>query len=327
MNGTLDGIVAAVDALRRAGGDRGPTGLSPGELMGVNEAFGVLRRVVDAAYAPVAAEIARQSRPGLGKDSLARKQGFRTPANLISATTGASVSEAIKLVVVGEATAARVGLVGEVMPAKHPAVAEALGVGRISVWAGSEITRMLDGLPPRVDAAVVAAMERTLVDAAPGLTSTDLQRLLVRVEAVLDPDGVEARERYLREERFLTIREDRFGAILFTGKFGPETGAPVKTALEGIVGGMIRRRDQDQDRGRTGGAGDGADAAGGASDRPSTTIIVRIDLTDLEDRVGVGTIDGITAPVSAGTVRRMAADAGLIPVAPVGTVKSSTGDG
>lgn len=44
--------------------------------MGVNEAFGVLRRVVDAAYAPVVAEIARQSRPGLGKDSLARKQGF-----------------------------------------------------------------------------------------------------------------------------------------------------------------------------------------------------------------------------------------------------------
>jgi len=47
---------------------------------------------------------------------------------------------------------------------------------------------------------------------------------------------------------------------------------------------------------------------------PPVTVIVRIGLNELRTGVGAGEIDGIAAPVSAGTVRRMAADAGIIPV-------------
>ncbi len=43
------------------------------------------------------------------------------------------------------------------------------------------------------------------------------------------------------------------------------------------------------------------------------TIVVRVALEDLEAGTGFGSIDGATAPVSIGTVRRMAADAGVIP--------------
>lgn len=75
----LDGIAEALTALTAAGGGRAPAALSPSELVEVNRAFGVLRRHVEAAFAPVAAEIARQSRVELGKDSLAKKQGFRSP--------------------------------------------------------------------------------------------------------------------------------------------------------------------------------------------------------------------------------------------------------
>ena len=52
------------------------------------------------------------------------------------------------------------------------------------------------------------------------------------------------------------------------------------------------------------------DTTGG---KPAVTVIVRIDLDSLQSGVGVGQIDGIPTPVSAGTVRRMAADAHLIP--------------
>ncbi|MDL9981351.1 DUF222 domain-containing protein [Microbacterium sp. ASV49] len=43
------------------------------------------------------------------------------------------------------------------------------------------------------------------------------------------------------------------------------------------------------------------------------TVVVRIDLDDLESGRGFGLIDGITGPVSVETVRRMAADARIIP--------------
>ena len=47
---------------------------------------------------------------------------------------------------------------------------------------------------------------------------------------------------------------------------------------------------------------------------PPVTVVVRIGLDALISGVGTGEIDGITAPVSAATVRRMAADADIIPV-------------
>jgi 5-methylcytosine-specific restriction protein A len=209
--------------------------------------------LLDAAYASVASEIARQSRPELGKDSLAKKQGFRTPATLISATTGTSVGEAVRIVAVGDATAPRVTLTGEARPAKHPRVAEGLAAGRVGVPAASAIITMLDRVALRAAPGASEAMEKTLVDAAPGLTLDQLQKLIQRAEAHLDPDGVEPREQELYSDRSLTFREDRSGAIVLTGRFDPETAAPIKTVVEAMVGGMLRRRDERRPDGSRGG--------------------------------------------------------------------------
>lgn len=326
MDEELDSIAEALDAVRRTGAGRGPEALSPGELMAVNEAFGVLRRRTEAAYLRVATEISRQSRPELGKDSLAKKQGYRTPATLISATTGTSVGEAVRIVAVGEATAPRTTLTGESMPAKHPFVAEAVAAGRIGMPAASAIIAMLDRVAVRADREALEGVERTLADAAPGLTLDQLQKLIQRAQAHLDPDGVAPREAELRGDRSLSIREDGSGMIVLAGRFDPETAAPVKAAVEGLVGGMLRRRDEAV----AGGAEDArsvrqmqADAladlcrhALGCDRTPtaaSTTVVVRMDLADLEAGTGYGTIDGIRQPVSAATVRRMAADAQIIP--------------
>jgi hypothetical protein len=46
----------------------------------------------------------------------------------------------------------------------------------------------------------------------------------------------------------------------------------------------------------------------------STTVVVRIPLDTLTTGTGVATIDGIAQPVDAGTARRMAADAEIIPI-------------
>jgi len=327
MDDVLDTIAEALDAVRSVARGRSADALDPGELMAVNNAYGELRRAVDAGYLPVATEINRQSRPELGKDSLAKKQGFRTPAILISATTGASVGDAVRIVAVAEATAPRMTLTGETVPAKHPFVAAGINARTIATHAASAIISMLDRVALRAEPSALAAMERSLVEAAPGLTLDQLHKLIVRAEAHLDPDGVQPREEELRSERSLIIRETATGAIEFNGRFDPESGAPIKAAIEGLVSGMLRRKDDaDRDDAMTDRRSVRqmqADAlselcrhALGCTDvptAPSTTIVVRMNLADLEAGTGFGTIDGIAQPVSAATVRRMAADAQVIP--------------
>ena len=60
MASSLDLIADALAAVEAVGGAQSPAALTPGELVAVTAAFGALRRRVEAAFAPVAAEVARQ---------------------------------------------------------------------------------------------------------------------------------------------------------------------------------------------------------------------------------------------------------------------------
>lgn len=321
---THDGIAEALAALRAAGGGRAAEALAPGELVAVNAAFGALRRHVDAAFAPVAAEIARQSRVELGKDSLAKRQGFRSPTAMIQATTGSSVGEAIKLVQVGEATAPRATISGEALPARHPHVGAAVAAGRLGVTAASAIVSLLDRVALRVDAARLDAAEAELAAIAPGLRADELARVLARAEAHLDPDGIEPRHDAARANRSLSIHE-RDGQLHIQGVCDVATGAPIKAAIDALVTRTLRaneraddatRDDRSTRQMRLDALADlcahalGCDAVPTAA---TTTVVVRIDLADLEARVGSATIDGFDTPIPAGAVRRLAAELQVIP--------------
>ncbi|CAI9389787.1 HNH endonuclease signature motif containing protein [Microbacterium sp. T2.11-28] len=324
MTTPLHRIAEALDALASAGGERAPEALSPGELIAVTAAFGALRRHVEAAFAPVAAEVARQSRAELGRDSLARRQGFRTPVAMIATATASTGGEAARLLQVGEATAPRRSLTGELLPAAHPHVAAAFAAGAVGTWAASQIVGLLDRLAFRVNAARRDDAERQLVDLAPGLRPDELTRVIARAEAHLDPDGVEPREHERRDDRSLMIQE-RDGMTLLTARLDPETAAPVRAAIDGIVTGALRRNEHREEAERdqrsvkqlqADALADlcrhalGCDALPAA---PSATVVVRVALDALISGEGVATIDGIDTPVSARTARRIAADAELIP--------------
>jgi hypothetical protein len=326
MKDLLDAVQGALDALRVTVGDREAGGMAPAELIAANDAVGALRRRVDAVMLPVAAEIARQSRRDLGGDSLAKRQGYRNAEAMISTSMGTSTGEAARLVAVGEATAPRALLTGQVMPPKHPSVAAALRNGSLGSAAAAAIVAMLDRVAPRVDGDDAAAMEVRLVAAAPGLTPDQVRTLLACGEAVLDPDGVRPREEELRAERSLTIRQDLKGAVLITGRLDAETAAPIVSAVEGIVSGMLHRAEDGISVAQTDPrtiAQMRADAlselcrhtlsCAEVATGPSATIVVRMSLADLQAGTGVGTIGGLDQPVSAGTVRRMAAEANIIP--------------
>ena len=342
MENRLDGIAEALDALAAAGGAQAPAALSPSALVEVNRAFGVLMRQVDAAFAPVAAEISRQSRPQLGGDSLAKKQGFRSPVALIQATTGASVGEAIRLVQVGESTAPRTSISGESRPAAHPHVAAAVAAGALSMTAASAIITLLDKLSLRVDSAHRDAAERDLCQRAPGLRADELTRLLAHAEAELDPDGLAAAHEEHRSARALRMQE-RDGMLHLTGVFDVATAAPIKTVLDAMVTRVLQNNEHaprhEHGHGHGGGGGDDPKAGALRDERTvpqmradalhelcahalgceqvptvaTTTVVVRMTLDQLESGCGVARIDGFDASLPAAEVRRLAADLQVIP--------------
>ncbi|MET2010723.1 DUF222 domain-containing protein [Microbacterium chocolatum] len=325
MDGScLEGIAGALAGLVAAGGDRPVGALAPGELLGVLEALGALKRRVDAGLAPVAAEIARQSRRELGGDSLARRAGFSSAPVLVATTVGTTVGEAVRWVQVGEATAPRMALTGEALPARHPHVARAVADGTLGVTGAAAITALLDRVALRVDPERLERAEEELVGLVPGLRPDQLAKLLARAEAHLDPDGIAPRHEECVADRSFTLQE-RDGMLHLTGKLDAETGAPVKAAIEAIVGGVLRRNEhadtgeQDPRSVRQIQADALADLcrhAIGCTEVPTgpqATIVVRVDLADLEAGTGAATIDGVTQPIPAGAVRRLAADGQVIP--------------
>lgn len=320
----IDHLLPEVDAVHAtwAVGDAGS--LTDAQLVEVNERYCRMRRMLDADQAQLAAEIARRSRPELGPDSLAKTQGFRSPTALIAATGGTSNGDAARLVRVGEATAPRRLLSGERAPARHPHVADGLQAARLTTVAAGAIIATLDRVALRAGAEAIDAAERTLVEQAPALSIDQLARVLARAEAWLDPDGVAPREDEQRSQRKLVMREVD-GMLELTARLDPEHAAPVKVAIEAMVSAEMRAT---RDAARDGTADPAAprrsvvqmqadalvrlcEHALGCDRRDlpleGATVVVRIAHRDLVDDTGHATIDGITAPVSVATARRMAA--------------------
>ena len=329
MSDHLSALHEAMDRLDEAWADAGDaTGLARPRLVTANEAIGLLRRRLDALQAEVAAEIAHESRPELGPDSLAKQHGFRSTAQLIASTTGSSAGDAARLVKVGEAIAPRTNLVGEPVPAKYPAVRRAVCAGRMSTSAASLIIALLDRTRLKVAADRIAEAEELLTEKAVGFSLDDVRKLLARAEAFLDPDGIEEREDERRGRRSATMfeRDGMFHLNLVTTV---EAGAPIKAAVQGHVSAVFAAR-----KGAIAADGPDADqrtvamlqadaltavcehAVGCSADRVplnGATVVVRVALEDLTEGTGYGTIDGASEPVSIGAVRRMAASGAVIP--------------
>lgn len=326
--------------------------LADDALLAVNARIAEARRHVDALHARVAAEVASRSRAELGKDGLARRAGHRTPAKLIAGATGGHIGDAARLIQVGEATAPSVSLGGERVGPKHPHIAQAIAAGSLSVVAAAAIAAMLDKLPPHVHNDARLTAEESLTAHAAELTLDELQAVLHRADAVLDPEGLEPRIAALRAERSLRISQDREGMTVLTARLDPETAAPIVTAIQSIVTQQLRTS---RGRNRPGDAPSAAvdaettDRLDDSADAPlrraetrsipqlnadalamigrhitgcdqsrvpgsSTTVLVRMTLDQLRaDTTGIATIDGIEQPIDAGTARRLAASAGIIP--------------
>ena len=328
-NPHLNPLVEAVARLDRVWADAGNAAeLTREQLLEAHRAMGLVQRRLDGIHAELAASIARESRPERGASSLAKEQGFRSPATLIAATTGGSTGDAARLVKVGEATAPRTNLIGEALPARYPAVRLAIGAGTLSAAAAASIVTLLDRSRLKAGADRIVEAESLLVERAAGLSLDDVRRLVAHAEAWLDPDGVAPREDEARSRRSLTMFE-RDGSLHLALQTDVASGAPVKAAIQAYVTATFQARasaldPEAPDADRRSVAMIQADALAeicthasgcdnGGLPPSGATVVVRVGLDDLTAGTGFATVDGLDQPISISACRRMAAGGGVIP--------------
>jgi hypothetical protein len=315
--------------------------LSREELLAVSRELGARRRRLDAALAAAAAEIGRRSTADDGAAGLARREGYPTPGKLIAATTGGSTGEANRLMNVGrtllgaDEAAGSDDASGDATSTPEPRfqlLAEAVRSGRLSIDKANAVSTMLTRVGEKVEPTVLTNTERLLVERAIDLPFDRLTAVIRQCENQLDTETARIREESRRESRYLHIYENREGFTVIDGRLDPETAAPIKAALDAMVGDAFRRRRDVEGTPLSGPVFDDRSAPQIRADSlaalakhclgcdsddiamPNTTVMVRIAYEDLKSGVGMGQIDGFDEPVSAATLRRMAADAEIIPI-------------
>ncbi|WP_062317839.1 HNH endonuclease [Demequina maris] len=317
-----------------------------------------LARELDMVLARTARDIETGSDvPGGG---VAKQHGHRSAADLVAATMGTTRAEAFRLLEVGRALEEmESGGPGPDDPEhdpddegnsennpdddpppapqpkpkpqptakpqpRYPAVAASLDAGEISADCGAQIITMLDSLSPDVPAEFKQDAAAQLVERAKGLDASRFAKIVSRFKAALDVERHERNLARMRARRHLRIFENRAGMLVINGELDPETAAPLRAALDKLVGDAMRTsRDvpgvdlRTTDQMRADSLADLARHALGCETTTAlfgtTTVVVRATATDLEKGTGLGEVDGCTQPISMTTAQRMITSAILIP--------------
>jgi len=317
------------------------TGLPASELLGLSSDVARVRRDADVLMAQVAAEIQRRSEvTGVGV-GLATRQGFRSAGELVAQATGGSVAEARRLMATGSLLAdadlatANVAVQGN-DAATSPLSASPLAVsplaefrsnlaamvreGKVSVEVAALFTGAIEGLP---DVERTRALFAKALSKAPGLPLHKIRKLVWQAQAFADPKAWEEREEHQYEARGCSVRDDADGMVTLQARLTPLAAAPVRAVLDaGVKWALQQRRDDPGSDTRTPvqmradilvdlcqHALDCTLATSGVK----TTVVVRMNVTDLETGLGVGEVDGMPQPVSVRALRQAAADAEIIP--------------
>lgn len=311
----------------------------PGLLESLKAGF-ARKRENDALLARLAAQIVERSRPSLGQDGLAKRTGNTSAAMVLTEMGHITLAESARLCRVGAPTATPVSLLGERLPVAYPAVAQALSAGRIPVDAAEVIISNLEQARPNANLDDLVIAKEGLVEFAAENPADLVRKLAIRTRDRLDTDGIEPREEQLVAKRGWQRINRRDGMVRYVFDADPLSAGYVDAWMDAHVGAAIRgvrMTEKDSTETDPDDCNDnheqldertftqlGADAIvallrHGLSCPPSmgpaatTTMIVRIGLDELMTGLGEAQIDGIEQPISAGTARRLAAEAEIIP--------------
>ena len=314
--------------------------LSDEELCALTSGIESAGRLVDATRLASAAEIDDRSRFELGSAGLSYRLGHRRGVHLVEQLTRTSQVEAARRIRTGSALRPRVGLGGEILPAKFAQVSAAVSAGTVGVDAAAVITRCLGQAAGNgADPVHLEAAERELVAEAVRVPA-DQVAVMARVwREALDPDGALPREERLRRQRKFVLGAERDGIVPFHGLATPveaaelhahfsESMAPdsaprfvceedLELGTESLVvddGEVVtlfrdpRTREQRQFDIVMGLLRAGARSNGQGS---TAHVLAVIKLDDLTSTTGVGWLDTVAEPVSASTVQELVCDSGF----------------
>ncbi|MFC5930486.1 HNH endonuclease [Cryobacterium melibiosiphilum] len=258
--------------------------MSDAELLTVTDAIFAAKRQVEALAARAAGELADRFTHDSGAHGVAAKTGCRNARVLLTDVDQISMGEASRLCRVGSATRPRVSLLGERMPPEYPQVAAALDVDGIEPR-----EEVLVGRRSLVRTVLPNGMKRYILEADPvsaaffdtaidALVGAELRKPRFEpTETAPSTDEDECGEPHLQLAETRTIQQMYFDAFVE----------------------IVRH---------------GLSCTQGPGPLNHTTVIVRMTLHSLLDGLGEAQLDGIEQPISAGTARRMAADAHIIPM-------------
>ena len=207
----------------------------------------------------------------------------------------------------------------------------------ITARAASVIAKGIDVVAAQADDDTLAAVEATLVEYAGSVTTRELSRLVRTLPDRFDPEGAEGREELLRQRSTVSIRQLPDGLTRLVADLHPEAAGFLLTALDARTSPRRLPRFVDpqseladiavetpDDDTRTLGqkrvdalvaiARESIAGDPGAVGGTTVTMVVTVPLQNLLDGTGTATIAGVDEPICAGTARRLAADAEIIPL-------------
>ncbi|SJM55623.1 HNH nuclease [Gulosibacter sp. 10] len=288
------------------------------DVLDLLQAIALHQHRLEALAAAAAREVDRRSDPVRGEAALARRHGCRNGRDLVAEVMHVASGEAGALARVGAAIVGDRGLSGERVPASDEHVADALRRGEIGLAHSNEIVMMTKRLAPRVDSEALREGERELVGVArTGMRLADFRKVCRRLEAHLDPDGLEPELDRQRRHRGLTFRTSaQTGMLHVNGRFDTESGAYIVHALQSYTTSQLRtargrNRPGDPDAPETGertmrgSMPDNTDAGPRADARPDAHSDAR---PDADARAGAPTSNVHFAPTAPERTGEVAAD-------------------
>lgn len=310
------------------------------ELLDGLQVLAGLSRLVDAERARLAGEVARRSPRG-DEGSLAVRMGATSAVALVAERAFLPKTAASLLVRLGEAVRPREALTGQPLPAVRPHLAAAVSAGSLPLELVGPMLHCLAVVGKVLTATELEHLEVHLVTAlTEGWGVDELVAWLKRVPETIDPELGRPREEDLAALAKVTEVALESGLTRFILDLDPETAGYFKTAMD--AGATLKRPTLLDGSPEAPGTVSEADAAAEQADRrprrqrrvdgvrlmarralqtddghvggTAVTVLVTIDHDALTSGIGSACIDGVDAPISASTARRMAAEAEIIPI-------------
>lgn len=235
------GLAAAIDAARAV--ERGFFDASDGKVADAIGRVEELGRLADALRIAVATEAERRSDARLGEGRLAFASGARDAVEMVQQRARMERRDAKRRIAIGRALEPRRGLLGEVLPGRYQAVADAVNAGRIGVESARVIVNAVKAIRLRARPDGIAEMIGALIGTASTADTEIVHEAAAWWALALDPDGAEPKERAQRRKRSLTIGRTLLdGTSRATMVLTPELLARLKEVLQSRRRGVCLER-------------------------------------------------------------------------------------